>query len=495
MHELDKMKRAQAQQVDEMMIQKLRENHETIQQLTSQLQQMQEQMNSMNSSGEFQDIESMCSGRLSHVSIQLEIIPSSRALLSRDKRLPLDTWESIRSTVKRFWKSIFYVWFTSRFSSKNFIYGTIPMPTFASRPLTTSSTLPVELPQNNVVGQQRKQMSELQFDKFPAPASFMVWKTRFQTQVSNGSDFPLAGMLWIQEVDMVDSLDVLKSSRSVVGKDFSKFWDAGREDCLDSEQDHPEFPVQKGGQPRGTESSERGPVPKRKTCRLHELMQLSSDWRSWHSIGLCWFILCHSSWWQHSGVRYTWNLGKSVKIEDTWVWSTQNRIRIVRHGDSSKDIGQKLKTHGKEEKRSEASFTKLWRQAWENWIRSRGKESKGNLCCWRRKRYLLPVERKRPVFARRPLQFPPRNPRSCAKSRTHCRHTFRASPSHEVEVCQRREACEAKVTMDPFFDNRVNIIWKGTCTRMPCEYWHPPECQFYKTKTGCKSGDKCLFPH
>ena len=32
---------------------------------------------------------------------------------------------------------------------------------------------------------------------------------------------------------------------------------------------------------------------------------------------------------------------------------------------------------------------------------------------------------------------------------------------------------------------------KGTCTRSPCEYWHPPECQFYKTETG----DKCLFPH
>ena len=36
---------------------------------------------------------------------------------------------------------------------------------------------------------------------------------------------------------------------------------------------------------------------------------------------------------------------------------------------------------------------------------------------------------------------------------------------------------------------------KGTCTRSPCEYWHPPECQFYKNESGCKAGDKCLFPH
>ena len=36
---------------------------------------------------------------------------------------------------------------------------------------------------------------------------------------------------------------------------------------------------------------------------------------------------------------------------------------------------------------------------------------------------------------------------------------------------------------------------RGTCTRTPCEYWHPPECQFYETETGCEAGDKCLFPH
>ena len=46
----------------------------------------------MTSSGEFQDIESNYSGRLSHVSSQPEMIPSSGALHSRDKRLRLDTW-------------------------------------------------------------------------------------------------------------------------------------------------------------------------------------------------------------------------------------------------------------------------------------------------------------------------------------------------------------------------------------------------------------------
>ena len=52
---------------------------------------MQEQMNSLNSSADFKDVESTYSGRLSHISSQPEMIPSSRSLLSRDKRLPLDT--------------------------------------------------------------------------------------------------------------------------------------------------------------------------------------------------------------------------------------------------------------------------------------------------------------------------------------------------------------------------------------------------------------------
>ena len=35
---------------------------------------------------------------------------------------------------------------------------------------------------------------------------------------------------------------------------------------------------------------------------------------------------------------------------------------------------------------------------------------------------------------------------------------------------------------------------RGTCTQTSCEYWHPPEGQFYKNETGCTAGDKCLFP-
>ena len=51
-------KRAQELRVDEFSVQKLRESHDTIQRLISQIQDLQEQMNSMNDSGEFQEVES-----------------------------------------------------------------------------------------------------------------------------------------------------------------------------------------------------------------------------------------------------------------------------------------------------------------------------------------------------------------------------------------------------------------------------------------------------
>ena len=36
---------------------------------------------------------------------------------------------------------------------------------------------------------------------------------------------------------------------------------------------------------------------------------------------------------------------------------------------------------------------------------------------------------------------------------------------------------------------------KGTCNNSFCEKWHPPECLFYKTKSGCPFGEKCSYAH
>ena len=57
--------------------------------------------------------------------------------------------------------------------------GTIPTSTFARR-RTLSSLFPVDIPQNSMVGQQRQQRSELQFDTFPTPFHILKLEDKFQ---------------------------------------------------------------------------------------------------------------------------------------------------------------------------------------------------------------------------------------------------------------------------------------------------------------------------
>ena len=63
--------------------------------------------------------------------------------------------------------------------------------------------------------QQRLQISDLHFDKFPTPAAFACWKIRFKTEVCTCSQFLTEAMQWIKELEIwVDSVDDLKSSSS-----------------------------------------------------------------------------------------------------------------------------------------------------------------------------------------------------------------------------------------------------------------------------------------
>ena len=71
--------------------------------------------------------------------------------------------------------------------------------------------------------QQRLQISDLHFDKFPTPATFACWKIRFKIEVCTCSQFPTEAMHWIKEVEIVDSLDDLRSSSSIRGISMPNF--------------------------------------------------------------------------------------------------------------------------------------------------------------------------------------------------------------------------------------------------------------------------------
>ena len=176
----------------------------------------------------------------SHVSSQPTRIPSPRSMLSCDKRLQLDTWnrsgsqENVFATSRSTLESLqtpyrgIHPFMTHNAAGEapalvstgalvargeERFGNTIPMPMSACEPSTMRSLSPVDISQSSMVGQQRKQFSELQFDKFPTPSSFLYWKIRFKSQMTTCSDFPSGAMLWIKEVEMVDSLDEIESSR------------------------------------------------------------------------------------------------------------------------------------------------------------------------------------------------------------------------------------------------------------------------------------------
>ena len=93
-----------------------------------------------------------------------------------------------------------------------------------SGPSARNSVIPSEgdFSKNYGADQQRLQISDLHFDKFATPATFACWKIRFKTEVCICSQF-LTG---IKDVELVDSVDDLKSSCSVRGirmPDFLKY--------------------------------------------------------------------------------------------------------------------------------------------------------------------------------------------------------------------------------------------------------------------------------
>ena len=60
---------------------------------------------------------------------------------------------------------------------------------------------------------------------------------------------------------------------------------------------------------------------------------------------------------------------------------------------------------------------------------------------------------------------------------------------------RREPEVEEDVPVVECFDCLARITSKGTCTNSFCEKWHPPECLFYKTKSGCRFGEKCSNAH
>ena len=102
----------------------------------------------------------------------------------------------------------------------------------------------------------------------------------------------------------------------------------------------------------------------------------------------------------------------------------------------------------------------------------KGQCSKGDQCSFRHKSN----DRANPT----PKAVPPSEPQS--------------SKTRGRSVSRKRNA-RGRSQSEKFNRQPCKFFLKGTCTKSPCEYWHLPECQFCKTKSGRKFGAECSFPH
>ena len=130
-------------------------------------------------------------------------------------------------------------------------------------------------------------MSDLHFDKFPTPATFACWKIRFKAEACACSQFPTEAMLWIKEVEMVESVDDLQSSCSVRGLRVPNF------EVLDAKNaSAPNRIIQNAQFKRKVSLEEqkaqkRGSFLSRKTDRVPDLRVLPVHWRQRFCRELC----------------------------------------------------------------------------------------------------------------------------------------------------------------------------------------------------------------
>ena len=134
-----------------------------------------------------------------------------------------------------------------------------------------------EFSKNYEGDQQRLQISDLHFDKFPTPATFACWKIRFKTEVCTCSQFPTEAMQWIKEVELVDSVDELRSSSSTRGISMPNFevLDARIASALNRII---HYTLQKKNQSGGTKGPEAGPFPSWQADCLLDLRLLPGHW-------------------------------------------------------------------------------------------------------------------------------------------------------------------------------------------------------------------------
>ena len=67
------------------------------------------------------------------------------------------------------------------------------------------------------------------------------------------------------------------------------------------------------------------------------------------------------------------------------------------------------------------------------------------------------------------------------------------TPKTQARSASRKRNVRGRSRSGKFNRPPRKYFLKGTCTKSPCEYWHPPECQFNKRKQDVSSAQSAYF--
>ena len=451
---------------------------------------MQDQMNSMNDSGEFQEVESNHGARLSYLPSQPAMIPSSRSMLSRDKRLPFDTWNTseLQGNV-----------FGNQYSTFDSPRPEILLKEFIIvRHLERQNQFHKQLGQGplsqemkNKIGAQF-QCRLLQEGRRPWVHQYQ-WKfrrilwldskdSRYRTWNSTRSQHrphSYGGRLDSSQVTTFFLIFPQKlcygskkwrwSSRSTHFPNFEML-DARIASALNKIIQNSYFKKKVRLEEQKAQKEDRFPRGRQIAFMIYDYFRVTGAHDTVLDYADLFSVTLRDDNVREFDTRWDEVLLSMSKIPSNDVLECLYNLRICEsaqrktvlelhdmeiHQKISMPNYQNLKTMVKNAKRSEITITKLWRQAREHGNRNSCQESKWIKWRWTRNRYRLPANVRRDTNAVSGMGV-----KIVHKNRHRKPPHLLSHQWHEVEVCQEKGTSEAKVSLASFFDNRADTFWK-----------------------------------
>ena len=514
--EMKELKRFQGSTFETIARRKLIEDRKTILELTGKIQELQNEIICMNDSRDFQDAESVRSGH-SHVASQPVSFPPHPVpggMLSRSFGLPSrkngspSIWDthgisgnvfaSPAASSSALYPQELNPW-SSHMSEQ--IHSSQERKSENQTPVQDQRCLSGQSAKNSVIfsggdssknyeaDQQRLQISDLHFDEFTTPATFAFWKIRFKTEVCTCSQFPTEAMQWIIECQILKySMRRLlqhwtESSIILTSKEESVWRNKRPSRTVSFAADRLlSWSTITSGSLGVHDSVENFADLFTIALRNNDIQEFDSKW---DGILLCMTKIPSNDILEglyKLRIRESEKLKTVLELYDLEIHQKKlgpdyHRLktmvkRSIEQEIKNKNFGSRngnyernavVKNPGTKQ-RVQRILGDCWQ--WE----TNGQCSRGDNCSFR---YDVNKRAKMTQPNPSPNSFMQQNERYASRTRS----PRGKSPSGRMS----RWPCEDYL--------------KGTCTNSFSTKWHPLECFFYKTKSGCRFGEKCSYAH